>query len=202
MEVNKMKQYKKIFALVMILLILPLSTFKTATITTSAASSNSSAISKPKNIKASSTGTNSIKVSWKKVKGASGYMIYRSTRQNGSYKRVDTVSSRKSSYTNKNLKANKKYYYKVRAFKDTNTKIYRSKYSSSASAKTNSKITASKAKQIALAKTGGGTVTKCELDYENGVKVYDIEIIDGRIEYDVHVRVSDGKIVKFEKDYD
>jgi len=115
---------------------------------------------------------------------------------------VDTVSSRKSSYTNKNLKANKKYYYKVRAFKDTNTKIYRSKYSSSASAKTNSKITASKAKQIALAKTGGGTVTKCELDYENGVKVYDIEIIDGRIEYDVHVRVSDGKIVKFEKDYD
>lgn len=63
-------------------------------------------------------------------------------------------------------------------------------------------ITAEKAKEISLSRTGGGIISECELDYEDGVKVYEIKIINGNIEYEIDVRVSDGNIVKFEKDID
>lgn len=53
-------------------------------------------------------------ISWKKVDGAYKYQIYRATSKNGSYKKVATVGSSKTSYTNSNLKTGKKYYYKVR----------------------------------------------------------------------------------------
>lgn len=58
-----------------------------------------------------------IKVSWGKVIGATGYRIYRSDSKDGAYKQVAKVGAGVTSYTNKNVKENKKYYYKVRAYK-------------------------------------------------------------------------------------
>lgn len=197
-----MKQFTKIFTLIMLLMLLPISAFTTSTISVEAGSSDSGAISKPKNIKAMRKGDTSIKVSWKKVKGATEYIVYRSTGKYGSYKKVKTVNSNKSSYTNSSLKRNKRYYYKVKAVKKAGSKTYKSPYSSYASAKTSSTISAETAKQIALNKTGGGYVKKCKLDYEHGVRVYEIDIIKDGIEYEIDVRVSDGKIVKFKIDYD
>lgn len=92
-------------------------------------------------------------------------------------------------------KSNKKYTMNIGV---KNAKIYNYKVKNISS----SAITADKAKEIALAKTGGGTVTKCKLDYENGVKVYEIDIIKGNYKYEIDVRVSDGTIVKYEKEYD
>lgn len=54
-------------------------------------------------------------ITWKKVSGATGYEIYSSTKQKSGYKKIATVTG--SSYTNKKLTGNKKYYYKVRAYK-------------------------------------------------------------------------------------
>lgn len=86
-------------------------------------------LSKPKltNYAASST---SIKNTWKKVKGAKGYEVYRATKEKGKYKKVKTIKSGKTvSWTNKKLKKNKEYFYKVRAYKTVNGKKKYSKYS-------------------------------------------------------------------------
>lgn len=58
----------------------------------------------------------SLKITWKKVSGASGYKIYRSTKKKGTYKLVKTVTSGNTvSYKNTKLKAGRTYYYKVQA---------------------------------------------------------------------------------------
>lgn len=67
--------------------------------------------------------------------------------------------------------------------------------SSSDGAQTSSKsITAAEAKQIALAKSGGGTVTKCESDYENGRSVYDITVLYGNKRYEMDVDKATGAV--------
>lgn len=58
-----------------------------------------------------------IKVSWTK-KGAyklAGYKVYRAVKKNGPYKVVKTTAA--SSYTDRNVKKGKTYYYKVRGFR-------------------------------------------------------------------------------------
>lgn len=59
-----------------------------------------------------------IKISWKKVSGATKYIVYVSTNPNKGYKKVATLGSSKSSYTltkfrNKRIEYRKKYYFKV-----------------------------------------------------------------------------------------
>ncbi len=57
------------------------------------------------------------KVSWKKTAGASGYEIYRATKKNGKYKKVAVIGKAGTvKYTNKKLKAKKKYFYKMRPY--------------------------------------------------------------------------------------
>lgn len=63
--------------------------------------------------------SSSIKVTWKKASNAKKYQIYVSTKKNKNFKRVATVAGSKRSYTvsklsKKSLKANTKYYIKVR----------------------------------------------------------------------------------------
>lgn len=69
---------------------------------------------------------NSAKVSWKKVKGAAGYQVYRATK-NGKYKKVKTTKA--TSWTNKKLTTGRSYYYKVRAYKKQGGKNLYSKFS-------------------------------------------------------------------------
>lgn len=64
-------------------------------------------------------------ISWKKISGASGYEIYRSTKSKSGFKKIATTS--KTSYTNTKLTSKKRYYYRVRAYRTVNgTKIYSS----------------------------------------------------------------------------
>lgn len=70
-----------------------------------------------------------MKVAWKKTAGASGYKVYRATSKKGKYKCVKTASSKTTSFTNKKLKKNKKYYYKVCAFVKSGKKTYNGAYS-------------------------------------------------------------------------
>ncbi|MEH7084096.1 S8 family serine peptidase [Neobacillus drentensis] len=82
----------------------------------------------PTSVKAAKASSTSIKVSWAKVSGASGYELYRATSKSGSFKKVTSTTS--SSYTNKKLTKGKTYYYKVRAYRTVNgSKVY-SSYSS------------------------------------------------------------------------
>ena len=54
---------------------------------------------------------NSVKLSWTKVSGASGYDIYRAASKTGSYQKIKTVTT--TSFINKGLKKGKTYYYRV-----------------------------------------------------------------------------------------
>lgn len=69
---------------------------------------------------------NSAKVSWKKVKDAAGYQVYRAAK-NGKYKKVKTTKA--TSWTNKKLTTGRSYYYKVRAYKKQGGKNLYSKFS-------------------------------------------------------------------------
>ena len=61
-----------------------------------------------------------------------------------------------------------------------------------------------KAKAIALAHAGLSqdkvSFVKAELDYEDGIKVYDIEFYSGNVEYDYEISVADGSIISADRD--
>lgn len=61
-----------------------------------------------------------VKLSWKRVNGASEYQIWRASSKNGKYVRVTTTKN--CTYTNKKLTKGKKYYYKVKAIYKGNSK--------------------------------------------------------------------------------
>lgn len=92
-------------------------------------------LSKP-TVKVSSNSYNSNKLSWNKVKGASGYEVLRATSKTGTYKLVKTITSGSTvSYTDKSLATGTTYYYKVRAYRTVDKKKVYSSYSSVVSAK-------------------------------------------------------------------
>lgn len=64
-----------------------------------------------------------IKLSWKKIKNAAGYQVYRSTSLNGKYKKVkEYKSGSANTYSDTKAKFNKTYYYKVRAYEKVKVK--------------------------------------------------------------------------------
>ena len=75
------------------------------------------------------SGKKAIKITYKKVAGVSGYQIYMSTKKKSGYKKIATLSSKKSSYTKGKLKKGKKYYFKVRTMKKVSGKYRYSSFS-------------------------------------------------------------------------
>lgn len=89
--------------------------------------------------KATSNSYRSIKLSWSKVAGASGYQLFRSTSKNGTYKSFKTLTNgNTTSHVNKvGLTAGKTYYYKMRPYINiSGKKVYGKTYSVVKSAKT------------------------------------------------------------------
>lgn len=66
------------------------------------------------------SGGSSIRISWKRDSRANGYQIYRALKENGSYKKVKTISSNKTvSYKDSGISTGTTYYYKVRSYVKT-----------------------------------------------------------------------------------
>ena len=67
-----------------------------------------------------------------------------------------------------------------------------------------SEISVEKAKQIALSHAGVGSArfTKAKIDYENGIKVYEIEFKVGNMEYEYDINVSNGAIISSSAEID
>ncbi len=67
-------------------------------------------------------------------------------------------------------------------------------------------LTQAEAEAIALAHAGFSrqevTQLRTEKDYEQGVAEYDVEFRNGDWEYDYSIRIADGSIRKWEKEYD
>ncbi len=58
-----------------------------------------------------------------------------------------------------------------------------------------------KAKRIALNSVPGATVVKAEFDTDDGVPVYEIELIKGSYEYEFKIHAQTGAILEQEKDW-
>lgn len=67
---------------------------------------------------------------------------------------------------------------------------------------TQATITAEQAQQKAMDRVGGGYLVKCELDHDDGVLKYEIEIKNGNKEYDIDIDANTGEIIKFNEEYD
>lgn len=90
---------------------------------------NTPAAPKWKSVKAK-TGHKAV-LTWKKVSNATGYEVYMSTKKSSGYKKIATLKkASKITYTKTKLKKNKKYYFKVRAYKTVSGVKYVSGYSS------------------------------------------------------------------------
>lgn len=88
---------------------------------------------KVKGLKVVNKSDSSVTLKWKKAKRAKGYQVYYSTQKTKGYKFAVTVKKGSNvKATVKNLKSNKKYYFKVRALK----KNLKGKFSKPVAAKT------------------------------------------------------------------
>lgn len=75
---------------------------------------------------AKKTGTKKVKLTWKKVKGCTGYEIYLSTKKSSGYKKSANVKKWKkvTGVVKKGVKKKKTYYFKVRAYRKAAGKTY------------------------------------------------------------------------------
>ncbi|MCR5452082.1 MAG: hypothetical protein K6F00_05580, partial [Lachnospiraceae bacterium] len=73
------------------------------------------------------SGKRSIKVSWKEVPDVTGYQVYRSEKKKSGYVKIKTTGS--EYYRNTALKAGKKFFYKVRAYRVIHGREYYGKWS-------------------------------------------------------------------------
>ena len=81
-------------------------------------------------LNANCVSNSSIELDWQTVYRSSGYEVYRAISENGNYERIATLTDNgKTSFRDKNLRRGKKYYYKVRAFKELNGQICFGEYS-------------------------------------------------------------------------
>ena len=103
---------------------------------TNVSAASSKKVSKPKVSSVSTVSSTSVKIKWKKVSGADGYVIYQK-KGDGKYLKIKTITSGKTtSYTKKSLSSATKYTYKIKAYvKVGSEKIY-GEYSSAKSAYT------------------------------------------------------------------
>ncbi len=72
-------------------------------------------------LKVKASGGGRVTLTWTKVSKATGYEIYYSTKKNGKYTKLKTVSkSSKRKYVDKGLARGEKYYYTIRAYRTAN----------------------------------------------------------------------------------
>jgi hypothetical protein len=136
----------------------------------------------PKNVKVTAIKAKQLKVTWKKVSGASGYIIYMAkknmtTGRIGKYKKVKTIKKSSTvSYTKKKLRAGTKYYFKIKAYKGN----VKSRYTKVKSA---------------YARRAGPAITKAA-PLSNQGAVFGFKAAKGAIEY--YVQTKTGKRGKWE----
>ncbi|MDE6567676.1 MAG: DUF4832 domain-containing protein [Lachnospiraceae bacterium] len=82
---------------------------------------------KVKKLRKTKVNSRSVRLKWRKTKGATGYQVYRATSRKGHFRKIATT--RKNHLTNKKLKPGKTYFYKVRAFRTVKKKKTKGRFS-------------------------------------------------------------------------
>lgn len=107
-----------------------------------------------------------LTVSWNGISGASGYRLYKASSSNGKYKLIKTTKAK--SYTDKAVSRNATYYYKVRAYRNSNGKKY-GRYSAAIPAST---APAQVTNVNASSDEGGINVSWTGVPYASGYDIY------------------------------
>lgn len=63
-------------------------------------------------------------------------------------------------------------------------------------------ITEAKAREIAQDRAPGAQIVKCKLDRDHGQLIYELELREGRTEYECEISAASGEVLKWEADYD
>lgn len=114
----------------------------------------------------------------------------------------DGITLYKVKMTDKQKSYTLKYHARTGALIEYEWKVIKTSSTSSSSSKTNDGyIGTAKAEQIALDDVGNGEIIKSEFDTDDGVEVYEIEIINGNYEYDYKIDAKTGEILEKEKDW-
>ncbi len=87
----------------------------------SEAKSAKPALAAPSTLRATA-GKKKASLKWGKVKGASGYEVFRSVKKSSGYKKIADKKAGSAFHTDKKLTAKKTYYYKVRAYRTVGKK--------------------------------------------------------------------------------
>ncbi len=72
------------------------------------------ALTQPKITKVASVSSAQVDITWNQVADASKYELFRSDAKDGTYTKIATLKSGKTAYSDKNVKAQTTYYYKLR----------------------------------------------------------------------------------------
>lgn len=140
---------------------------------------------KPKLKTAESVDFNAIKVTWKKVDGASGYYVYRKADGEKHFKQIAEVNGNKT-FTSTDLSATTgvKYQYTVRAYRNRNGKPYAGLYDSKG-------VTATACTKAPTIKSGVSTVSdKLKLTWSK---------VNGATGYNVYRKLENDKSYKLIK---
>ena len=122
------------------------------------------------------TTESSVKLQWKKISGADGYVIYRKTKSSDSWKKIKTVKSGDTiSYTNKDIKG--KYMYSMKAYHTQNGKNYYSALSSVYTTYTIGKV----------------KTVKISADKENFINTIKWSKVSGATGYEIYMKIGSGK---------
>ncbi len=90
----------------------------------------------PQGVRVTRQSSHSLRIQWKQVEGASGYVVYRKNPGKKHYKKVKTITKGKTvKWKDKKVKPGKTYTYVVKSYKKINGKKVYSKYSDWVSAK-------------------------------------------------------------------
>ncbi|MCD7809870.1 MAG: PepSY domain-containing protein [Erysipelotrichaceae bacterium] len=167
------------------------STTSSTSTTTSSSSSSSTSSSTSSSSSISESKAKSIAMNHAGVSSVSDYHIKSYTKDNTKVYKVIFTSN------------NYKYVYEIRQSDGKILDVEKHKTgSSSSSTSSTSGISESEAKSIAMNHAGVSSVSRYEikLDQKDDVQVYKIEFESGKYEYEYLIRVSDGTILRYEKD--
>lgn len=167
----------------------------------SSSTQNSVTLSAPATPKLSGKATSydKVKLSWKKVSGASGYVLYRYDSSKKKYVKIKTISSGKTvSYTDTGRSMGKTYKYKIKAYKKANGKTAYSSASKAVSVKTESTMTGKTNGTSIVVRSGPGTSKKAlkKLGINTGVTITGTSGSWYRISLKVNGKTKTGYIKK------
>lgn len=63
-------------------------------------------------------------------------------------------------------------------------------------------ISEAQASEIALREAGGGAVKELEMEDDDGLQYYEVEVVNGSVEFELKISAADGSVLKLEQDND